>query len=87
MKKVDWRIVKSITYKGKWDIERRIFDRKTDDAGKVSWELTQNWHRHSVANTKRAAITRAMLLKNRDETLTWEGGPVRLNPSVSIHPY
>jgi hypothetical protein len=86
MKKIDWRIVKSVTYKGKWDIERRIFERKADDAGKVSWELIQNWHRHSVANTKRAAVTRAMLLKDLDETLTWEGGPVRLNPLVSIYP-
>lgn len=86
MIKTDWRIVKSITYKGKWDIERRIFDRKIDGAGKVSWYLVQNWHRHSVADTKRAAVTRAMLLKNRDETLMWEGGPIKLNPSVSVHP-
>ena len=86
MIKIDWRVVKSVTYKGKWDIETRRFNRITEDSGKVSWELVQNWTRHSVADSKRAAIVRAMMLKARDEILTWEGGPIKLNSTVTLHP-
>jgi len=86
MTKTDWRIVKSATRKGKWDIETRKFTRIEKPDGGVSWRMDCNWAPHSVANSKRAAVVRAMLLKNLDEILTWEGGPIKIGPLTSIHP-
>lgn len=78
MLKNDWRIVKSATKRGQWDIETRVFTR--DAAG--AWELAQNWTRHSVADSKRAALARVMLLRERGERVTWTGGPIRLGVAL-----
>lgn len=78
MLKNDWRIVKSATKRGQWNIETRAFTR--DAAG--AWELAQNWTRHSVAGSKRAALARVMLLRERGERVTWTGGPIRLGVAL-----
>lgn len=78
MLKNDWRIVKSATKRGQWDIQTRTFTR--DAAG--AWELAQNWTRHSVADSKRAALARVMLLRERGERVTWAGGPIRLGVAL-----
>ncbi len=82
----DWRIEKSVTYRGKWDIEVRTFRRIDREDGYVGWEMVSNWHHHSVAETKRAALMRIMMLKGRNEIVTWEGGPIKISPQVVIHP-
>ena len=75
--KFDWRIVKSAR-RGRWDIETRIFTRDAQGA----WELAQNWTRHSVADSKRAALARIMILRERGERVTWSGGPIRLGVAL-----
>ena len=77
--KTDWRIVKSINPKfGRWNIETRDFLKETGEDGRVAWNMERNWTRHSAAETKRAALARVMLLRERGETVSWEGGPIRL---------
>ena len=78
MLKNDWRIVKSATRRGQWDIETRTFTRDAQGA----WELAQNWTRHSVADSKRAALARIMILRERGERVTWSGGPIRLGVAL-----
>ena len=73
--KTDWRIVKSVSKRGQWDIETRVF--LCDPAGRVE-TMAQNWARHSVAASKRAAFARIMLIRERGERVTWEGGALRL---------
>ena len=76
----DWRIVKSLNPKfgGPWDIECRIWEKTVEPSGRVRWEMLANWHRHSPARSKRAALSRIMLLRERGEYVTWQGGPIRL---------
>lgn len=83
----DWRIVKSVNPKfgGAWDIERRIWKRFEDPAGLVKWEMLANWHRHSPAKTKRAALARIMILRKWGEHITWQGSAIRLG-IASIDP-
>ena len=75
MLKTDWRIVKSVTKRGKWDIETRVF--LCDAKGRVE-SMAQNWARHSAADSKGAALSRIMLLRERGETVSWEGRVMRL---------
>lgn len=76
----DWRIVKSINPKfgGAWDIECRIWEKQEEPGGPIKWDMLANWHRHSPAKTKREALARIMLLRERGEHVTWHGGPIRL---------
>ena len=77
--KTDWRIVKSINPKfGRWDIETRHFLKEIGEDGRATWNMERDWTRHSAAETKRAALARVMLLRERGETVSWEGGPIRL---------
>jgi len=76
--KTDWRIVKSPFKRGAWDIETRMFLRNVALDGAVSWSMERNWHIHSSATTKRAALARVMLLRERGETVTWSGPAMRL---------
>jgi len=76
----DWRGLKSATYPGQWDIETRGFVQEQDHAGRVSWRMVYNWTRHSCAPSKRAAVTRANMLRGRGESLTYEGRAVRIEP-------
>ena len=77
MLKTDWRIVKSSNPKfgGKWDVETRVF--LCDAKGRVE-SMAQNWARHSAADSKGAALSRIMLLRERGETVSWEGRAMRL---------
>lgn len=76
--KTDWRIVKSPFKRGRWDIETRLFLRNIAPGGAVSWEMVHNWQAHSTAASKRAALARAMLLRERGETVSWSGPAMRL---------
>lgn len=78
----DWRVIKSVTYPGQWDIETRSFTPHDKPDGGISWRMVHNWTRHSCAPTKRAAVTRANLLRERGEPLTYPGGPVRIEPAA-----
>ena len=73
--KTDWRIVKSVSRRGQWDIETRVY--LCDAGGRVE-TMAQNWARHSVAASKSAALHRVMLLRERGEPVSWKGGPIRL---------
>ena len=76
----DWRIVKSDNPKfGRWNIESRAFIGAESESGAMKWEMAHNWTRHSAAPSKRAALARIMLLRERGEPVSWEGGrPIRL---------
>jgi hypothetical protein len=76
----DWRIVKSINPKfgGAWDIECRIWEKTVNQSGLVKWSMLANWHRHSPARSKQAALARIMLLRERGEYVTWQGSAIRL---------
>lgn len=76
----DWRVLKSATVRGQWDIETRGFIQEQDSAGRVSWRMVHNWTRHSCAPSKRAAVTRANLLRERGDPLNYEGRAVRIEP-------
>jgi len=80
MIKHDWRIVKSDNPKfgGRWNIESRAFLQESRSDGSIGWTMAHNWSRHSSANTKRAALARIMLLRERGEPVSWEGGPIKL---------
>jgi len=78
MIKTDWRIVKSVNKRGAWDIETRAFAQHKRADGYVIWEMVRNWSRHSTAQSKRAAITRATMLRDRGETISWEGKAISL---------
>lgn len=79
MIKRDWRIVKSDNPKfGRWNIESRASWQESRPDGSIGWTMERNWTRHSAAQSKRAALARIMLLRERGETVSWEGGPIRL---------
>lgn len=84
--KTDWRLVKSPFERGRWDIETRLFLRNIAPDGAVSWELIHNWRRHSTAASKRAALARVMLLRERGEIVTWSGPAMRLGLAL-IEPH
>ena len=78
--KTDWRIVKSSNPKfgGAWEIETRLFEQISNPDGSIASEMVHNWQRHSPAATKKAALSRIMLLRERGETVSWSGPPIRL---------
>jgi len=78
MIKTDWRIVKSASKRGAWDIETRAFEQHKRADGYVTWQMVRNWSRHSTAQSKRAAIVRASMLRNRGESVSWEGKAISL---------
>jgi hypothetical protein len=78
MIKTDWRIIKSATKRNAWDIETRAFEQSTRDDGYLTWNMVRNWSRHSTANSKRAAIVRASMLRNRGEIVSWNGNAISL---------
>ena len=84
--KTDWRLVKSPFERGRWDIETRIFLLNAAPGGSVSWELVDNWQFHSSAASKRAALARVMLVKERGEIVTWSGPAMRLGLAL-IEPH
>jgi hypothetical protein len=73
--KIDWRISKSSNPKfgGPWQIETRVW---FEENGQLT--IGENWTRHSAAATRKAAIARAMLLRQRGERISWPGGAVRM---------
>jgi hypothetical protein len=73
MIKHEWRIVRGAKPR-QWDIQTRVF--VISASGQVT--MGQDWTRHSVATSKRAALARIMVLRDRGEKVSWEGGPMRL---------
>ena len=73
MIKHEWRIVRGAKPR-QWEIQTRCF--VFDESGRVI--TGHDWARHSEASSKRGALSRIMLLRDRGEKVSWQGGPMRL---------
>lgn len=73
--KIDWYITKASNPKfgGAWEIRTRVWFMENGQ-----WTIGDNWTRHSAAATRKAAIQRAMILRERGERISWDGRAIRM---------
>jgi hypothetical protein len=68
IKSTEWRIVKNYS-KSAWLLQNR---HRLDDSKVTHWETL------NVCKTRKRAVTVGMLMRERGEPISWEGGAIRM---------
>ena len=69
-----WRIIKTIVSK-RWDLQSMAF--LEDGSTPMGWEHV------SFYTSRKAAVTVAMIMRERGEPISWEGGPIKIGIAMA----